>query len=121
MAYTYIWPTSLPQMPLDSYSETIGVLTIRTPMDAGPAKMRRRGTKPDKLSVQYNMSTTQVATLRTFVQDTLKGTIRFGYTHPRTGHVVEVRIVPQGDGELFSVSYILPNYWQVSLELEVLP
>lgn len=121
MAYTYVWPASLPQMPLDSYSENIGVLITRSPMDAGPAKMRRVGKRPDQLSVQYNMSTTQVETLRAFVQDSLRGTTRFGYTHPRTGSVVEVRIVPQSDGQMFSTSYILPNYWQISLQLEVLP
>lgn len=116
-----IWPSSLPQMPLDNYSETTGVLIIRTQTDAGPAKMRRRGQRSDTLSVSYNMSTTQVAALRTFVQDTLQGVLRFSYPHPRTGSAVEVRIVPQGDGNLFNTSYILPNYYQVSLQLEVLP
>jgi len=119
--YNFIWPTSLPQMPLDSYSETTGVSVIRTQPDSGPAKMRRRARRPDTLSVQYNMSTSQVETLRAFVQDTLRGTTRFGYTHPRTGSIVEVRIIPQGDGQMYTTSYILPDYWRVSLELEVLP
>ena len=121
MAYTYIWPPTLPQMPLSNYSETTGVLVIRTQPDVGPAKMRRRGQRPDVLNVQYDMSTAQVETLRSFIQDTLRGTTRFGYTHPRTGQVVEVRVVPQGDGQFFTTSYLLPNYWQVSLQLEVLP
>lgn len=121
MAYTYIWPPTLPQMPLNNYSETTGVLVIRTQPDAGPAKMRRRGQRPDTLNVQYDMSTAQVETLRSFIQDTLQGTTRFGYTHPRTGQVVEVRVVPQNDGQMFTTSYLLPNYWQVSLQLEVLP
>jgi hypothetical protein len=108
-------------MPLDNYSETTGVLLIRTQPDSGPAKMRRRGVRPDTLSVQYNMSTAQVETLRDFVQNSLQGITRFGYTHPRTGQVVEVRIIPQGDGQLFTTAYILPDYWQVSLQLEVLP
>lgn len=121
MAYSVIWPTSLPQMPLDNYSETLGVLVIRTQPDIGPAKMRRRGQRPDTLNVSYNMSTAQVEILRAFVQDTLSGTMRFGYTHPRTGTVVEARIIPQGDGQMFSVAYLLPNYWQVSLQMEILP
>lgn len=121
MSYSHIWPLSLPQMPLSNYSETIGVMIVRTQTDMGPAKMRRRGKRPDALSVQYNMSTTQVETLRGFIQDDLMGTTRFGYTHPRTGQVVEVRIVPQSDGQLFTLAYILPDYWQVSMQLEVLP
>ncbi len=121
MAYTYVWPPSLPQMPLNNYSENAGAIIIRTQPDAGPSKMRRRGQRPDQLSVQYNMSTAQVETLRDFILDTLRGTTRFGYTHPRTGLIVEARVVPQGDGQLFTVAYLLPDYWQVSLQLEVLP
>lgn len=121
MAYTYVWPTSLPQRPLESYSETTGAMIIRTQPDLGPAKQRRRGQRPDTLSVQFNMSTSQCETLREFIQDTLRGTIRFGFTHPRTLAVVEVRVVPQGSGELYTTSYILPELWQVSLQLEVLP
>jgi hypothetical protein len=119
MAYT--WPGSLPQKPLSNYSETTGVLVIRTQPDVGPAKMRRRGQRPDTLSVQYDMSTAQVQTLRDFIQDDLLGTIRFEFPHPRTGSVVEVRVIPQGDGAMFTTSYLLPGYWQVSLQLEVLP
>jgi len=117
----YTWPPSLPQRPLTSYSETSGAIILRTQPDAGPAKMRRRGKRPDTLDVQFNMSSTQVETLKGFVIDTLRGTVRFNFTHPRTLENVEVRVVPQGDGALFSLSYLLPEYWQVALQLEVLP
>jgi hypothetical protein len=121
MAYAYIWPVTLPQKPNTNYSETNGVLILRTTMDAGPAKMRRRGSRPNTMQVTFEMSTAQVEILRAFTQDTLKGTARFGFTHPRTNQIVEVRIVPQQDGALFSVGYILPDYWTISLQLEVLP
>jgi hypothetical protein len=121
MAYSYIWPPSLPQKPLSNYSETTGVQVIRTQPDLGPAKQRRRAQRPDTMSVQFDMSTAQVETLRVFIQDTLRGTARFGFTHPRTQAVVEVRIVPQSGGEMYTTSYLLPDYWQVSLQLEVLP
>lgn len=121
MAYTYIWPPSLPQRPLSSYSESTGVMVIRTQPDLGPAKQRRRASRPDVLNVQFDLSTAQCETLRTFIQDTLRGTTRFGFTHPRTLQIVEVRVVPQGGGEMYTTSYILPDYWQVSLQLEVLP
>lgn len=121
MAYSYVWPSTLPQMPNTNYSETGGVLILRTSMDAGPAKMRRRGKRTETMQVTYNLSTAQMATLETFAKDTLQGTARFGFTHPRTNTVVEVRIVPQQDGGLYSISYILPELWQVSLQLEILP
>ena len=121
MAYSYIWPSSLPQRPLNNYSETTGVMVIRTQPDLGPAKQRRRAQRPDTMSVKFDMSTTQVETLRAFIQDTLRGTARFGFTHPRTLQIVEVRVVPQSGGEMYTTSYLLPNYWQVSLQLEILP
>lgn len=118
---SYVWPSSLPQTPLASYSEISGAIILRTQPDAGPAKMRRRGQRPDTLSVQFDMSSAQVETLRTFAMETLRGTARFDFTHPRTLQTVEVRIVPQDNGALFTLSYLLPDYWQVSLQLEVLP
>lgn len=117
----YVWPGSLPQRPLSSYSETSGAIVLRTQTDSGPAKMRRRGKRPDTLNVQFDMSTAQCETLRVFTQNTLMATARFDFTHPRTLAVVEVRIVPQGDGQLFTLAYLLPEYWQVSLQFEVLP
>lgn len=121
MAYSYIWPVTLPQKPNNNYSETSGVLLLRTTMDAGPAKLRRRGQRPATLQVTFEMSTAQVETLRAFTQDTLKGTARFGFTHPRTNEIVEVRIVPQQDGALFNIGYILPEFWTISMQMEVLP
>ena len=121
MAYAYIWPASLPQSPQKGFAETGGVLMLRTPMDSGPAKQRRRGQKPQGLQVSFIMTTEQTQILQEFIEDTLKGTARFGFTHPRLGTTVETRIVPQGDGELYTFTYIAPGYWNASLRLEILP
>ena len=121
MAYSYIWPVGLPQRPNTNYTETGGVLIIRSSMDAGPAKQRRRGARPQGLSLSFDMSDAQVAILDTFVKITISGIARFGFTHPRTGVIVEVRIVPSGDGQLYSLAYNGPNHWVVSMSMEVLP
>lgn len=121
MAYTYTWPASLPQSPQKGYTESGGVLVVRTPTDSGPAKMRRRGNKPQTLNVQFIMTTTQVSTMETFVKTTIQGTVRFGFPHPRLGTVSEVRIVPQGDGEYYTLTYLAPGYYSVQLQLEILP
>jgi hypothetical protein len=121
MAYSVSWPLTLPQTPQKGFQETVGALIQRTSMDAGPAKMRRRAARPDTMSLQYIMTTAEVDTLTTFVLDTLDGTTRFGFPHPRKGTVVEVRIVPQGDGQLFQSQYLAPGYWTISLQLEILP
>lgn len=121
MAYSYVWPATLPENPQKGFSETGGVLILRTPMDAGPAKMRRRGEKPQVLAVSFIMTTAQVQILDSFIKDTIKGTARFGFKHPRTESIVEVRMVPQNEGSLYTSNYAAPGYWSVSLQLEVLP
>ena len=117
----YVWPTDLPPMPITDYAETDGVLVLRSPMDAGPAKLRRRGARPATMTVSYEMTSAQVSSLRTFVLTTLKGTARFDYVHPRTGSTVEVRIVPGQDGELYSVAYHAHGHWIIGMSLEVMP
>lgn len=121
MAYAYTWPTSLPQSPQKGFTETGGALILRTPMDAGPAKQRYRGQRPQTMQVSFIMTTAQTQTLETFAKDTLKGTARFGFTHPRLQTIVETRIIPQGEGQLYSFTYLAPGYWTVSLQLEILP
>ena len=116
-----IWPSSLPQLPTKNYSEDNGVLILRTPMDAGPAKQRYRGKRASNLQVQYEMSTSQVQELAEFVEDTTMGVKRYQITHPRTGLAVEVRMIPQQDGKLYDITMVSTNVWNVSIGLEVLP
>ena len=96
-------------------------MILQTPMDAGPAKMRRRGAKPATLNVGFFMTTDQVETLETFVTSTLRGTKRFEFPHPRLGTNVEVRIVPGQDGQLYQTAYSTPGEFTVDMKLEVLP
>jgi hypothetical protein len=121
MAYSYVWPVSLPQKPNTDYSETGGVLIVRSPMDAGPAKQRKIGNRPQTLSLTFDMKDAQVVTFEDFVKTTLKGTARFGFTHPRLNETVEVRIIPSGDGQLYNIAYLSVGYWKISLTVEILP
>lgn len=115
------WPLDLPQAPQKGYTEDLGVLVVRTPMDMGPAKQRRRGQMPDQLNVNFLMTTQQVASLKSFVEDSIRGVARFTFPHPRTQATPEVRIVPQNGGNMYNVSYVAPGYYTVSLQLEILP
>lgn len=121
MAYTYVWPTDLPQSPQKGYSETGGVLVVRTPQDKGPAKLRKLGSKPQVLTLSFLMTSAQVVSLENFVKITIKGTARFGFKHPRTAVISEVRIIPQGEGDYYTLTYSAPGYYTVQLTLEVLP
>lgn len=115
------WPNTLPQSPQKDFQETIGINIVRSSMDAGPAKQRLRGRRPSMLNLSFIMTTSQTQTLETFVNTDLLGVKRFNFTHPRTGSIVECRLVPQGDGQFFTLQYRAPGYWQTNLQFEVLP
>lgn len=116
-----IWPTSLPAYPTVNFSEDSGNIIIRTPMELGISKQRRRGKRPDVLAVTYEMTTAQVNTFSIFVHDTLLGVLRFSTKHPRTQADIEVRMVPQQDGKLYDVSMLQVGLFNVSFQLEVMP
>lgn len=123
-----LWPSELPQSPQKGYTESIGVSILRSPVDSGPAKQRYRGSRPDQLDVSFILTTVQVARLRQFITNTstaaspgIGGVGRFKFLHPRTNTLVEVRIVPSGDGELFKLQYLAPGFYQTSMKFEVLP
>lgn len=121
MAYSITWPLSLPQQTVLPYAESGGVMLLRTPMDKGAAKQRRTGTRPDKLSLAWKMSGAQLVVFESFVKDTIRGVLRFGLPHPRTRQMVEARIVPAGEGTLYSVESVARDAWLVRFEVEVLP
>lgn len=120
------WPSSLPQAPQRGFTETGGVLVVKTPMDSGPAKMRARGKKPGVLNLQFLMTKAQVATLENFVKNVIRGTVRFTFPHPRLHTeevpvIVEVRMMPQGEGDYYTLTYAAPDYYNVQLQLEIMP
>jgi hypothetical protein len=118
---TISWHPNLPQTPLKGFTETGGVLLARTPMDKGMPKMRRLGQRARTMNMTFLMTEQQVGYLEDFVHNTLKGVFRFNFNHPRTRVTEEVRIVPSGDGQLFNLTYIAPGYYNVELQMEVLP
>lgn len=123
-----LWPATLPKQPQKGYSESIGANIIRSPMDAGPAKQRRRSAKPAELDVSWILTTQQLADLDLFIETKIgNGVNRFKFPHPRISTYAtpstwkDVRIVPQNQGELYRLQYLAPGFWQVSSKLEVLP
>lgn len=116
---TIQWPNTLPAAPLvEGFHETPGQTAVRTQMEQGPAKVRRRTTAGvDSMSLLLLLSKAQVATLESFFSDTLAGgALGFAYTHPRTGLSVTCRFTapPQ-------YTPTNGNYFKAALSLEVLP
>jgi hypothetical protein len=116
-----VWPTDLPQVPQKGFSESVGQNIIRSPMDAGPAKMRNRGKRPNTMDLSFILTTAQCTRLETFIKTDLAGVKRFSFPHPRTYATIEARIVPQGEGEFYNYQYLAPGYWKTSLKFEILP
>lgn len=113
------WPEDLPQSPLiDGFQETLPDNLLRTKMEQGPPKLRRRGTDaPAKITATFLLDAAQCALLAAFYTDTLAGGAqRFGFAHPRTGITVECRMTQPPE-----IAALNGGYFRVRLLLEVLP
>jgi hypothetical protein len=114
------WPVTLPQLPLmDGYSESSPDGAIRTSMEVGPGKSRKRISavvRPTTWPL-YLETSTQVDALMEFHDDTLAmGALPFDHPHPRKGGSnVSFRftggfvVVPRGVG------------YHTELPLEIMP
>lgn len=113
------WPEGLPTIAMErSFVESPPDLKIRTEMDSGIAKVRRRftsGVRP--MSFDIPMTLDQVEIFDQFYsQDLASGALSVDFPHPRTGNMVEIRIL--------GVPQYVPRgglNWLVKLSVEVLP
>jgi hypothetical protein len=118
------WPGALPSLPTYvGSSETPPDTTLRTPMDAGPAKVRRRFTSgPRVLPIRLVMTATQLNAATPngfdafFVTDTSGGADEWTWTNPRTGGAVTMRFV--GTPTYVNLG---GTAWEVSFTVEILP
>lgn len=111
------WPTELPNFATpNGYQESLGENSIRSAMELGPAKVRRRSTfTPRTISFTQVLTSEQIQDLETFYLVTLvNGSLPFTMVHPRTGATITTAVfaepptfTPQGGGNYFEVSYKL--------------
>lgn len=89
------WPGTLPSPISDGYQEIFANNVIRTEMDVGIAKIRKRSTAaPVNFQLVYNMTAAQVTTLETFYETTTNfGADTFTMANPRTGTTENFRFV----------------------------
>ena len=110
------WPSGLPQSPLvNGFSESTPDTRLRTQMDVGADKMRRRYTGGIR-RYRYTMFFTkaQVAIFETFLQTTLNGGIDiFTWKNHRTDASADLRFIemptytPIGGGDFYNVNLAL--------------
>jgi hypothetical protein len=114
------WPGTLPDfVTVDGFQETMPSNVIRTGMDVGPPKLRRRATSaPRLINCTQIMTGSQITDLETFYITTLVGgTQQFTWKNPRTaGAVTTMRFV---DPPSYS-SAGGGSYYQVNYKLEIL-
>jgi len=110
------WPGSLPQTPLvQGYVQSYKDTAIRSTMDQGPDKLRRRVTKPLRLvQMQFMMTLAQVQTLRTFYNTTIQGIGLVDMTDSLTGVTTNYRFVGPP-----SFNFVEANNWAVGITFEV--
>jgi len=113
------WPATLPQyLSTSGFQEKAEAQSIRSNMDAGPAKVRRRFTaKVIEIKGQIEIDSTQHATLETFYDTTLGGgTLTFDWIHPVSGATVSYRFK-----EPPTYSSAGPVLFTANLVMEILP
>jgi len=114
-----VWPVGLPQrMNANGFTETLPDLALRTEMDVGPRKMRRRFTTgPTAVEGTVTLRGSQPALLEAFYRDiTAGGTLPFDWTHPRTGVLKAFRFTGPP-----AFAPVAGDVWRATLKLEVLP
>ena len=112
------WPASLPQAPLIGHTESAPDTVLRTRMDAGPDKLRRRSTAGVRaIAFPLLLTDAQVNTLDHFyLVDLAGGALRFDLALPRTGGAVQMRFTAPP-----AYTLVAASKWQAVLRLEVLP
>lgn len=112
------WPTDRQFCPLKgSFQESPPENAIRSSMDKGPDKVRRRTTANVRnIAFRLYLSPDNVQVLDNFFENlTFSGAIEFDYNHPRTGQAVKARFVQPPSYSDRSTGY------DVSVSLEILP
>lgn len=110
-----VWPPSLPPRPtVGGYQERFAETVLRTAMDVGVAKTRRRYTAaPRQFEVTFRINAVQAETLKAFFENTTAGgALPFSWIHPRNGSAGDFRFVEGPKisavtGTLFSAAFKL--------------
>jgi hypothetical protein len=117
------WPSTLPQNQFIGLTEQRQDPRLRTQMDAGPAKMRRRYTATVRtFSVPIELNGTQRQAFDTFwITDTQEGSLSFSWTDPVTDSAVTFRFVSPPQWTLQAGGATASRLWRAQLDLEILP
>lgn len=113
------WPSTLPAPALTGYQFAPDTTTIKTDMDSGPARVRRRFTSA---STQYQatwiLNAIQLATFESwFVLDALSGAAWF--TVNQWNGLGRGTMTARISSGTYTAALVAPAVWQVTAALEV--
>ena len=111
------WPSGLQQLVNEqSFTYSFGETVLKSDVDVGPKKYRRRFTRPiDTLSATVNLTVAQFSTFQTFYNTTINGGVTtFELNHPITGVLTIFRFAETPD-----VRPIGGTTFQLSMKWEV--
>lgn len=116
------WPASLTKL---SHNMDVTQLdgSVRTPMDAGPSKVRRRfSAVPFYFQMTLAADDTELATFETFYADTVEqGSLPFDFVDPRNGVTKSCRFAAAPSYSSRKGSGGVVTLWVISMLVEVLP
>lgn len=130
MAEPLYWPGGLPQLPSSSsYARATGNNTIRSTMEFGPAKTRRRSTAQPAIITAtyllledhpYNNSTVNQKELFASFYEVVDCHMSFWLPDPEDqSRYILVKIQASGNEKGVSIAYRSPRVWTLSVTLEV--
>jgi len=113
------WPVTLPTQPNGDFSETPPDLLLRSEMDAGPDKVRKRYTAGVReFEVEYKFLPEQMDIWEAFYEDDLDdGANSFTWPHPRkasTNITVRLKGVP-------TYKHLGGGVYRMNMTMEQLP
>lgn len=117
----FTWPATLPsRLQIDGFELTLPGGAIRTQMENGPAKQRRRFTgAPQPVSGSVMLTGAQVGIFRDFYVNTLgMGAAAFDWVDPITRTAVEMRFKADSPPKIVNLG---GDTYMASLNLEIMP
>lgn len=117
------WPGSLPQYLEIGLQDTRQKGFLRSPVDAGPSKQRKRFTATTRgMAGTMLFTTAQRATFETFYTTTInEGADEFTMSDPLDASTVSVRFVEPPQFRALAGGPSGAALWRASLSLEILP
>ena len=112
------FPSALPLPIADTYNEKLPDLVIRSTVDQGPGKVRKRlSAAIREVSFDLKLSLAELDDLIDFfLSDAAGGAISFTMTHPRTLNTETFRFTAPPE-----ITYLSYDLYNVTVNLEMMP